>query len=151
MTIIEMLKKNEKPFGLMCSLMQDKAKEIGKKEFEYFSDTRSWVNNVSNTWYNGNVYRLRPDYEEEPEIVECEVFVEDSILRYTHDEDKHAALAWAPNRPDFIGFNLCDRIWGRLYRRKDNGDTSICIYADQLDKYDVVDMAEAKVLFRSKK
>ena len=61
MNIIQQLKDNEKPFGLMSEEMQAKMDEIG---IENFIHGKEWC-----------VYVLRPDYAEEPEIVECEIIL----------------------------------------------------------------------------
>ena len=72
--LIEQLKKNEKPFGLMSEEMQVKIKKIGKENCEYYSTTNMWFEGIRiSGFYNENTYRLRPDYAEKPEIEECEI------------------------------------------------------------------------------
>ncbi len=80
MNIIEALKQNEKAFGLMSAELQKAGTDLGWKELQLWR---------SNDWlYPGDcsicagaferidfdlTYRLRPDYKEEPEIVECKI------------------------------------------------------------------------------
>lgn len=64
-SIIERLKKNQRPFGLMDEEMREKAKEIRKKEFSYFIDNH-WNSAVPEIGFASHkAYRLRDDYEEE--------------------------------------------------------------------------------------
>lgn len=156
MSIIEELKENEKAFGLMSEEMQAKLYDSPCESTRYYGNS-GWRNCLSSIDgldnYKTMTFRLRDDYEE-PEIVEREVFVTPDWaclgphLVYTDSFGNEQSITGASGNPDFIGFNLEGRIWGRLYKRKDNGDTSICIYADQLDEYDIVDMADAKVIFK---
>lgn len=67
MDIIEALKQNEKPFGLMSAEMQAKAEEIKLVNF---------LRRFGGTWYPAKTdffgtdltYCLHPDYTEEPKI-----------------------------------------------------------------------------------
>ena len=65
--IIQQLKDNEKPFGLMSEEMQEKANEIGCTEFDYYG-TCVWESYLAGDFYNDQACRLRSDYAEEPEI-----------------------------------------------------------------------------------
>ena len=66
--LIEALKNNEKPFGLMSGAMQAKAKEIGDRDsFELYTDC-GWgpcVTGLRDVVLGvfDHTYRLRPDYE----------------------------------------------------------------------------------------
>ena len=79
MDIIQQLKDNERPFGLMSKEMQEKAREIGKRtNFETYCGIKSkppWLPIIgdSEEFIEEFTYRLHPDYKEEPEIVECEI------------------------------------------------------------------------------
>ena len=83
--LIEALKKNQKPFGLMSAEMQAKAEDIDRKMFYRWANAGSsgaWCVddlNIVNFPDPGTAYRLRSDYKEEPEIVECECHVRDCI------------------------------------------------------------------------
>ena len=74
MNIIEQLKQNEKSFGLMSDAMQEKANEIGKSQFEYYYGDQKWCRCTDGAFFESSAYRLRADYEEEPEIVECKIY-----------------------------------------------------------------------------
>ena len=133
--VIQQLKDNRTAFGWMDQELQDNARRIGKDNFQCAPVDKTclnWDGMVHNDkpFYAGLTYRLRPDYEETPDVVECEVFTEDGILRFTHDEDHHSALVWAPNRPDFIGFKYEDgsiSSFSRLYQLE-SGDTQYVYY-----------------------
>ncbi len=76
--IIQQLKDNKEPFGLMSAEMQEKAREIGAKS-EYFGclatnkEEECWAGGIRGRFVFGLTYRLRPDYEDEPEIVEVRI------------------------------------------------------------------------------
>ncbi len=112
--LIQQLKDNEKPFGLMSEEMQEKARDIPKEYFDVyeanFSDavwTRCAKGSGKHCIYQA--YRLRADYENEPEIVECEIKPNsDGELRYNYRGDSDI---WCPFEdafadPDFIGFKF---------------------------------------------
>ncbi len=71
MNIIEQLKANEKPFGLMSEGMQAKAREIGQPEFEMYMKDNTWMrcgvcNNFHCKKVTDQTYRLRDGYAEKP-------------------------------------------------------------------------------------
>jgi len=72
---IKVLKENEKPFGLMDKELQAKAREIGKKEFRFLERGLSgWYTCARDSVFGiENIFRLRPDYAEEPEVIELEI------------------------------------------------------------------------------
>jgi len=104
MDLIQQLKENEKPFGLMSAEMQEKAREIGLSgNFE----------NWSGNFIIGFTYRLRPDYEEKPEIVECEIYEENTRLYFRLDgsvPSSDTSVEYAVSYPDFIGFKFEDGV-----------------------------------------
>jgi len=65
--------ENEKPFGLMSKEMQDKANDIEVGAFQIYNclpqPKAAWETVLNGRFQLGNVYRLRPDYEQEPEVV----------------------------------------------------------------------------------
>ena len=65
---IKALKENTSAFGLMDKELQDKARDIGKRNFFYYSD--DWVRTSDNIFCGPGTYRLRPNYAEEPEVVD---------------------------------------------------------------------------------
>ena len=108
--IIEQLKKNEKPFGLMSQEMRrTMVCDFEKKDIEYYDGTawRSKDRDKSCGFRHETVYHLRSDYVEEPEVVKCEVMNEDGWLYFVRVGDRcggRYSLVPAPNNPDFIGF-----------------------------------------------
>ena len=107
--IIQQLKDNEKPFGLMSEEMQEKANEIGCTEFDYYG-TCVWESYLAGDFYNDQACRLRSDYAEEPEIVECEIEPFKGELMYLSSSGVWTKVSHAPNKPDFIGFKFEDGV-----------------------------------------
>jgi len=72
--IIQALKDNEKPFGLMTAEMQEEAVVIGTdpanmKQFLWWNPNFGWKENTEVNFVRGHIYRLRHDYEApEPEV-----------------------------------------------------------------------------------
>ena len=148
--LIQQLKDNEKPFGLMSEDMQEKAREIGKGFFGWWV-AGAWTDCPVKQFRSEATYRLCPDYTEEQGIVECEIRYNDSVGRFYFDGLNMCPLSQVFNRRDFIGFKFEGWIWGRAYKHKRTGLVAIMIPAEHLDDYDVVDMTQAKVLFRRQK
>jgi hypothetical protein len=78
--IIQALKENEKPFGLMDKELQEKAKNIKRGNFQCYQTIAGvWKDSYVMTGDAGTdfdlvfTYRLRPDYQEEPERIELEI------------------------------------------------------------------------------
>ena len=72
MNIIEQLKQNEKPFGLMTAEVQLNMRAIhSQKEgrVSYFDGEHWGVKTGGLNFDTQKTYRLRPDYEEQPEVV----------------------------------------------------------------------------------
>ncbi|MCK5611541.1 hypothetical protein KAR91_57250 [Candidatus Pacearchaeota archaeon] len=183
--IIEELRNDN--WIVFCKLSQescDAANDIGIKWFEMMDMSGKWIKpSTSNPFYDGIVYRLRPDYEQykcdmcsdrgliestlphdkayygderpcpsckpESEIVECEIFVGEGVLRFNHGHEKrNIRISDAINHPDFIGFKFEGQLWGMLYKNKANGNHQLIIDVDLIDEYEVCGMAGADVLFR---
>lgn len=109
--LIEALKKNEKPFGLMSKELQDWAKGMDWKLFLVYgdgSDGGKWRDDRNfPTWTVGTTYRLRPDYQPESGIVEKEIIIDDYERRYRGDRNKEMlGLDVAIRHEDFIGFKF---------------------------------------------
>ncbi len=162
MNIIEQLKKNEKPFGLMSEEMQAKARELGQGRFVLFvcQGDGFWDYHFdhSGDFDNARTYRLRSDYAEEPEIViqEWPIFTKDGTLRFARhlaDRDERGTeIDLAVRDPDFIGFNADGWIWGCLYKnKKDPSMVHYMIKEHDLPLYDVISLGGGKVLFRRQK
>ncbi len=153
--VIQQLKNNKVPFGLMTEEMQAKAGEIGYyREFEDFSGVWGVSFNNEHMFDVEITYRLRPDYEETPEVLSYPIIKNsEGDLVYVFPDSKNIidVIHTVSDDPDFIGCNHGDMLWGRLYRRKTTGQYSAMIDVGELDKYEVCDMTEAKVLFKGKK
>ena len=108
--LIQQLKDNEKPFGLMSEEMQEKAKEMPWKHFQvwgYVGSEDKWIMPGSDTFRSHFTYRLRPDYEDDLEIVECEIITDQGKMWYMQGCLRHK-LHRAINDPDFVGFKFKD-------------------------------------------
>ena len=71
MSIIKDLKDNKMAFGLMPQEMQDKAKEIGGGHFLRL-ELREWRKGKWVFDSFDRVYRLLPDYTDEPAVIEID-------------------------------------------------------------------------------
>jgi hypothetical protein len=113
---IKALKENEKPFGLMTAEMQAFAVDRETKDLLYYSQrtcsgSTEWLVNCNSPEEIKRdpltAYRLRPDYEEKPEIVEWPIKKSDSgaLCYYSEDFDIcYNVINNALSNPDFIGF-----------------------------------------------
>jgi hypothetical protein len=152
--IIQALIDNEKPFGLMSEEMQAKAKEIGHRGFIYYTGdgTTTWITcHLDSRFDRFRTYRLRPDYEEKPEIVECEVYVSTTHINKNvkFDREEPYFLYEATAMPDFIGFKyeggyVC--VYARGYRRSGSDVIYYGMQLDSVDKYEV--LTPTHVLFQ---
>jgi hypothetical protein len=110
MDIIKALKENEKPYGLMSEEMRAKACELCDKESVWQIYTKlGWGDQKNGIALQAStVYRLRPDYAEEPEVVKCKVYESQGELRFDHDIGNGGKQVIALDRAivysDFIGF-----------------------------------------------
>jgi hypothetical protein len=163
MNIIKALKENEKPFGLMSEEMRREFKRIqgeGTRNHLQFWNEDEWQIASSPTWNGSRIYRLRPDYEEKPEIVECEVMInsngELACAYEGFNEDACCPLSDCVNDPDFIGFKYEDDRMDTPIKRSAcprlyvvNGSTSETLGSQSFDKAEV--LTPTHVLFRSTK
>ncbi len=109
--LIQQLKDNEKPFGLMSEEMQEKAKGIGQPEFEMYMKNDTWMvcgsyNNFTLKKVTDQTYRLRSGYEDEPEIEECEIIGTRYSIKHLNGTGTITSLSEAINDPRFIGFKF---------------------------------------------
>ena len=154
--LIEALKDNEKPFGLMSEEMQAKMEEIGYEYCECYENTEKyeWGPLIQFNEYNFGqeyTYRLRPNYEENPEIVECEVKEKDGDLwAFTESGLPRVSIERALRKPDFIGFKYEDGTidtHARIYKGIDGVNWTSCKTMDKLKNATV--LTPTHVLFRS--
>lgn len=155
--IIEALKQNEKPFGLMSKEMQDFV-ETHKEDGIWlsFSQTGGWIRITNLMLYSNCTYRLRPDYEEQPEVVKWPVDLH---------TDKKLLCAWNPDGanisrsfefcislPDFIGFLYEDGIISTSTRRYKQPDSMVvfCVHKDRYGMMKHEALTPTHVLFKGK-
>ncbi len=156
MNILEQLKENEKPFGLMSEEMRAKQGDMEKSDFQVFRNG-AWMNyDASFPGCNSFVYRLRPDYEDEPEIVECEIIADGNGKFHYNRPDgiTNCSLSTAVNCPDFIGFKFEDgTVFGLPVKYSVPGVTTKGYYAfyDDIKTSQALEHHATHVLFRQKK
>ncbi len=163
MDVIQQLKENQRPFGLMSEEMQEWMLTVEKPE-----DIEQMVcrANLEIDWFSMSIrldkgnckhmegtFHLRPDYAEEPEIEECEIRTDEyGDLVYKGNTANDINIDSAYHNPDFIGFNADDWIWGCLYKnKKDPSMVHYMIKEHDLPLYDVISLGGGKVLFRRQK
>ncbi len=148
--LIQQLKDNEKPFGMMSEEMQEKANEIGCTEFDYYG-ANVWESYPCGDFYNDQACRLRADYEDEPEIVECEITEEEGHLhfRMPNSAIRHS-LHQACDHRDFSGFKFeSGQVeFSPIVFKSSCSTKSICQFRDLAD-LEVLHVTH--VLFRLKK
>jgi len=71
--MIEKLKKNERPFGLLTLEEQECLKKVSKENCVIFNET--WVTpcRLRQPFENKFTYAIKPDYKPEPEFVDLEI------------------------------------------------------------------------------
>lgn len=108
--IIEQLKNNRTRFDLLSGELRTAVERLPRPNncLEYWrGGALKWATAGTPTFQADVVYRLRPDYEPEPEIVECEIRGHMYVCephRGKHTEELYKAAF----RPDFIGFKFKD-------------------------------------------
>ena len=115
MNIIQLLKKNEKPLCLLSSEMQDFILGCKAEDLEYLSSesgrkSPDWRTNANSPdeikRATIDTYRLHPDYEDEPEIEECEIVDRNNVLSFSHEGWGIHNIGDAVAHPDFVGFKF---------------------------------------------
>ncbi len=114
--IIEALKKNEKAFCLMDEYLQIWAKDHKEgaqkhyKDMQILYDNGLWSSPMIPVFHGGRTYRLRPDYNAEPDRIEVKIVTKDGLyvlagtfLKYT---DAPAYIPQSGFR--FIGFMFAE-------------------------------------------
>ncbi len=149
--LIQQLKDNRYPFGLMSEEMRAKAKDMDIADFQFYTSDRVWEDYPAGDFYYDQATRLNPDYEEKQGIVECEVYTESNsvhnLLMFKYDGDKGSYLNEAPDFPDFIGFKFEDGIVTAKPRRyKMDGVGSHGFGVESIDSVEV--LTPIAVLYR---
>ncbi len=162
--LIQQLKDNEKPFGLMSEEMQAKAHQIvasdkSGTDFRRYNG-RDWdIKSNLNTLCRDDTYRLRADYEEKPGIVECEIqevlIDEDHYMKqYKGMDGQWFRMMILPDGYETAGFKFAGtkQIINKDFGFSHNGiDILPFVDYDNLKsgRYDIYHATH--VLFRSKK
>lgn len=128
--IISKWKSNEKPFGLLPKDMKYWAECIGGHNFIEFCSNGQWSDKPTKDVlgiFKGITYRLRPDYPEEPEVIECEIAPNTLGILVVHAciEDSQ----WWPNYIESPSFTKIDgQKVNWLKMRFSNGDEIRALY-----------------------
>jgi len=155
MDIIDQLKKNEKPFGLMSKEMRDKANKIGPQEFQYWAN-RKWAGPNSYFGPENIAYRLRSNFVEEPKIVKCAIYAGSAIKGfnaevYDFGDKKELNLLLTPDGYVRIGFlyeDGCITTSTRRYKNVLLAKNFVGHYFDICEIASVIVLTPTHVLFR---
>lgn len=104
--LIEKLKKNERPFGLLSKEEQKTLEEVGYKNRMLYSGLE-WIDNWTDVIDETNVYCIKSDYDPELSIEKCKVFRSaiNGLLMYQRRGDHFCCyLSNAADDPTFCGF-----------------------------------------------
>ena len=155
MDIIKALKENEKPFSLMSEEMQAAVLEFKFADLEWYTyggtSNPHWETpSTGPTGSRITSYRLRPDYEEEPEVVKCEIKADKHGFLYVEMYGDIIYLNDACKYPSFIGFLYEDGSITAMPRIYEAGEAGTqCIFYPVMGEYDV--LTPTHVLFRKGK
>lgn len=163
--IIDHLKKNRYPWGMwldpdcygpeLGKEMQEKAEDIGKKAFLWWVGG-DWTDCLVAHFRPEAAYHLRPDYAEEQEIEECEIYTI-AAIRGFHAEvydfggRREVGLAFIPDGYKRVGFKFKDgTVHGSPIKYSVPGITSHGYYAsyDDLKTKQALEHHAISVLFR---
>ena len=95
--LIEKMKKNERPFGLLSKAEQECLRENAGHVHYYFG-AMGWQPDYDPTWCISIAYRIDPDYEPEGRWVEYPIFINKSNQYYI-------------NAPAHFGVGCCETIY----------------------------------------
>lgn len=151
MDIIKALKENLAQFHALTKEQKQFLEDVGKEKCLRLNYDGRWVGNNKPSFFPDCIYRLRPDYKEEPGVVKKTVFLHNGLLSYCpcNDDRIKTEIIYASSRTDFIGFLYEDGMVSsnpRMYRDKKVGDTYDCLLFGIEDKYKV--LTPTHVLFR---
>ena len=123
--LIEKLKKNEKPFGRLTMEEQEYLKAVGAENRQFYDCNGRWVGDFTTSIMKNYSLRIKPDYKEpEPEIVECEVKLDDDDDElYFRYRDEEWGLEEAVIFPEFIGYKYSNTGLSAFPRRYDTSET----------------------------
>ena len=108
--MIEKLKNNLAKFRCLPAEDQDFLKSLPPESVQFLTEWGGWLATGSfGTLMPVGIYRIAPDYQPEPEVVECEVFTREGRLYYSScPDDSGWTIECALNNPDFIGYKYGD-------------------------------------------
>lgn len=103
--LIEKMKYNRVPFGLLAEEEQDVLREVGKSNCLVYEPWRGGFTEPGHNsrWVLSSTYRLKPDYQPEPEIVryelskdgqEVRVILEDGTWYHIHSDEMTKLEKW---------------------------------------------------------
>ena len=157
MSIIEQLKQNDKPFGLMSKGMQVKAKKMDRKEnFEVVNTKGNWQHCSHFTRKDFNyefTYRLRQDYQSDRVVLYPITEDHNGLLGITAEHGGRILLHASVSCPDFIGYLYKgdrDIITNETnaYKRKSDDSLFRKINLDEINEYEII--IPTYVLFKRK-
>jgi hypothetical protein len=146
---IKELMINLAKFDSMKSHMVNAARDIGYKEFLRLSSDSIWIDEIIG-FRSDYIYRLRDNYTEESEIIECRVSGGTYYWHHENGTETSGRMSNAINDSRFIGFKYAwrdgDRISSapRLYYK--NGSFCEMQRLEFLEKVEV--LTPTHVLFR---
>lgn len=109
--IIKRLQTNEKAYCKMDTDLRAAAMKIGKHDnFQALWASGNWQGDLHGTTFDKHLtYRLKADYEQESEIVECKIISNTGHLVWFCDRvNMWIELGDSSSRPNFIGFKFED-------------------------------------------
>lgn len=110
MSLIEQLKHNKTAYGLLEPEERECFEKVKKENTIYYMYDDSWKQSRGNSFCRADTYRIKPDYQPEPQTERCEVFTEHLYhsLRYIRKGRTWVCLHEALSDPDFMYFEFED-------------------------------------------
>jgi hypothetical protein len=107
--LIEKLKHNERPFGLCTKEEQECFKEVRKQNCLFYSVENKWLEILSssattNHFPNEQTYRIKSDYQPQPEYMYEDVIIINNELRAKQIGGIYCVIDALVRLPDFRGF-----------------------------------------------
>jgi len=102
--MIEELKQNETPWGFLSKKKQDYLKKVAPGyciQLSLSDGNEHWFAMRPDAMF-ARIYRLRKDYQPEPEIERCEVYSDNGWVWYKREDGRERILSCAVDDPDFI-------------------------------------------------
>ena len=145
--LIQQLKENLATLRGMDGNLRRAMESMNKKDFIFLLSDGTWDKANPKQGWEYEIYRLRPDYKEEPEIVEFDVY-EDGGLLVWGENSNVARISEVIDDPDFIGFKYEDGIISTSPRLYDSMETSTSL---SNYRFNEICFTPIQVLFRRSK